>query len=465
VSGIARPLRDRLWMGVCRLIARVFYRTVEVVGRENLPAGGAAIVCANHANALADVVVLQAAAPRVLHPLARSGLFSHRLLRPILALVQAVPVHRAQDPGSDTAANRGSFERCYELLASGGALVMFPEGVSHSEPALQPLKTGAARIALGSALLGGPLPEIVPVGLTYVEKGRFRSRVLLQVGERLPAHEMLELARRLAPSGAPEPPAPAVRALTARIDGAIRSLTLNAERWDDLRALRQLERFFHFRRGRHPGRFSLERRFRTLQRLLRTYEALRVESPVELERLRRRLLWFERLRRLYRIEDYHLHSLPGRASLAWRLGASLVLALALLLPAAWGVLTSGLAYLLVAWLAPRTSERFDQYDTNKIVLGIFAYGASWGAELLWVALRYEVWPAAVLFGASLPVGAAAALGLLRLVRAVADDARAFLVFRRRRELRPYLLERRREIERDLAALARRARASSVSPAS
>ena len=36
-------------------MARVFYRTVEVVGRENVPASGPAIVCANHSNALAKV--------------------------------------------------------------------------------------------------------------------------------------------------------------------------------------------------------------------------------------------------------------------------------------------------------------------------------------------------------------------------------------------------------------------------
>ena len=60
----------------------------------------------------------------------------------------------------------------------------FPEGISHDEPELQPLKTGAARIALGAMERHGPLPvRIVPVGLTFEEKGVFRSRALLVVGE------------------------------------------------------------------------------------------------------------------------------------------------------------------------------------------------------------------------------------------------------------------------------------------
>jgi glycerol-3-phosphate O-acyltransferase / dihydroxyacetone phosphate acyltransferase len=451
-----------VWIGFCRLVSRVFYRTVEVVGRHNLPARGPAIVCANHTNALADVVVLQAASERVLHPLARSGLFQKSLLRPILGFIQAVPVYRAQDPGSDTGQNRGSFDRCFELLAAGGALVMFPEGVSHSEPALQPLKTGAARIALGSHLGGGPLPVVVPAGLTFVEKGRFRSRVLVQIGPVLTLDEVA-VAAAVAPGEAAvgEPSPAAVREITARIDAAIRDLTLNAERWEDLRLLRQLERFFHFRRGRHPGRFSLERRFRTLQRMLRAHDQLRRDAPVELERLRRRLLRFERLRRLYRIEDYHLQARPELAPMAGRLIAGLLLGLALVGPAIWGLLTSGPAYALVAWWAPRASERFDQYDTNKIVLGIFAYGALWGVELTWFCVRFGVWPAGALFALSLPVAAAAGLALKGLLARLFDDARAFLVFRRRRDLQRYLLERRLEIEGDLAGLARRARSRDV----
>jgi hypothetical protein len=191
--------------------------------------------------------------------------------------------------------------------------------------------------------------------------------------------------------------------------------------------------------------------------MLRAHDQLRRDAPVELERLRRRLLRFERLRRLYRIEDYHLQARPELAPVAGRLVASVLLGLALLGPATWGLLTSGPAYALVSWWAPRASERFDQYDTNKIVLGIFAYGALWGVELTWFCLRFGIWPVGALFALSLPVAAAAGLGLKGLVGRLLDDARAFLLFHRRRDLQRYLLERRLEIEGDLAKLARRAR--------
>ena len=55
---------------------------------------------------------------------------------------------------------------------------IFPEGKSHSEPAMLPFKQGLARIALG---YDGPL-AIVPVGLYYEQKDQFRSAVSVRFG-------------------------------------------------------------------------------------------------------------------------------------------------------------------------------------------------------------------------------------------------------------------------------------------
>ncbi|MDH3900491.1 MAG: 1-acyl-sn-glycerol-3-phosphate acyltransferase, partial [Gammaproteobacteria bacterium] len=91
------------WKRFCRLVVRVFYRRFEVSGQASIPADTGLILCANHVNALVDAVVMQAASDRLVRPLARSGLFSNPVLRPLLRLIGAVPVYRRQDPGSDTA--------------------------------------------------------------------------------------------------------------------------------------------------------------------------------------------------------------------------------------------------------------------------------------------------------------------------------------------------------------------------
>jgi 1-acyl-sn-glycerol-3-phosphate acyltransferase len=87
----------------------LFYRRVEVVGMEHIPASGPIILAANHQNALVDPMLLLAAVPRRLVPVAKAPLFAHPLIGPFLRLVKTIPVHRPQDEGSDPARNREMF--------------------------------------------------------------------------------------------------------------------------------------------------------------------------------------------------------------------------------------------------------------------------------------------------------------------------------------------------------------------
>ncbi|MEE8435957.1 MAG: lysophospholipid acyltransferase family protein, partial [bacterium] len=202
------PLRG-MYRAFCRLVTRVFYRRCEVFGLERLPRAGAVVLCGNHPNALVDAVILQSVSPRLLHPLARSGLFKNPLLRPLLAIMQAVPIYRRQDQtpaggvatsgvatsgaatsGAATSGAMGknldAFERCYDFLAAGEVLLIFPEGESHSDSLLRTFKTGAARIALGALARDGRPPLVLPVGLNFSEVGRFRSSVFVNFGEPVP---------------------------------------------------------------------------------------------------------------------------------------------------------------------------------------------------------------------------------------------------------------------------------------
>lgn len=436
----------RSWRLFCRAMVRVFYRRVEVGGVANLPAEGPLVVCANHASALADAVILQAASPRPLHPLARSGLFDNPLLRLALAAQGAVPIYRPQDAGPDPARNQASFERCFALLARGDALLVFPEGQSHSDPSLRPLKTGAARIALGAAGRG-QAPAILPVGLTFTEKGRFRSKVLVQFGAPLDA----------APR-AGEADEAAVRRLTAEIQGALAALTLNVDSSDDLELVRRLQRFFALRRGRHELRRSLAHRFRALQRLIEAHRRLRRAAPERVHALVRRLERFERLCRRYGVKDYELtvRYTPGVVA---RFAVRSALFLVVVLPLAlWGMLNSAIPFQLTRHLSRRLSKGVDQYDSAKMLLGLGFFGFFWGTQTALVGWWRGVEPA-LLYLASIASTAMVALAVRHERQRIWENVRAFLLFffRRRREMRAYLLARREEIELELARLARLAK--------
>jgi hypothetical protein len=120
--------------------------------------------------------------------------------------------------------NADAFRAVYAALAAGGAVGIFPEGISHNAPAIAPLKTGAARIALGAAAARGSSFPIIPVGIVMREKDIFGSEALAIRGGPVAWDD-------LALRGIDD--AEAVRLLTDRIDDALRSVTVNLETWED----------------------------------------------------------------------------------------------------------------------------------------------------------------------------------------------------------------------------------------
>src|SRR5262245_63225314 len=106
-------------------------------------------------------------------------------MRAVLRGLGAVPIQRRDDrdgtahagaaPGSAAASapgspvdNESAFAAMFAVLASGGAIGIFPEGLSHDDSQLARLKTGAARLALGGAHRAAAPISIVPCGLTFI---------------------------------------------------------------------------------------------------------------------------------------------------------------------------------------------------------------------------------------------------------------------------------------------------------
>jgi 1-acyl-sn-glycerol-3-phosphate acyltransferase len=218
-----------------RLAAAVFFREVRVeeVGRLR-DAPGARLLVAHHLNALVDPLLLFAAVPGPPRFLAKSTLWRHPVVAPLVILGDAIPVYRHQD-GVDVAKNADTFRHAREILRAGGTVALFPEGRSHSEPAPLPLKTGAARIALHAAVDDrAPALRIVPIGIAYEDKGRFRSRVAVRIGEPIdPAPEA---------AAYPSEGRAAVHALTGRIAAGLAEATPRTPWPEDANRLRGLAR-------------------------------------------------------------------------------------------------------------------------------------------------------------------------------------------------------------------------------
>jgi glycerol-3-phosphate O-acyltransferase/dihydroxyacetone phosphate acyltransferase len=183
VSESIRRVCDVGMAVLARLLVRVFFRSIEVQYPENLPDSGPVVLVANHHNGLVDGLLLMATLGRYPRFLGKSTLFRVPPLWPFLKLAGAIPVYRAMD-GVSGDHNAAAFSMCRKILSHGDMVALFPEGISHDESSLQPLKTGAARIALEAGAEGGVEGVVlIAVGLTYDAKARFRSRALVRVAE------------------------------------------------------------------------------------------------------------------------------------------------------------------------------------------------------------------------------------------------------------------------------------------
>jgi hypothetical protein len=116
----------------------------------------------------------------------------------LFGAVGVVPLRRVSDevarnPSGEISAERNaaSFESILAVLEKQGAVLIFPEGKSHSEPALAPLKTGISRMALSAIRNRGVESlQIIPLGLSFEDKGTPGTAVLAEIGEPITARDI-----------------------------------------------------------------------------------------------------------------------------------------------------------------------------------------------------------------------------------------------------------------------------------
>ncbi len=435
----------KLIVAVVRFALRIYFRHIEVVGLEHVPRDTPVIFVLNHPNALVDPVFLLCLAPRRVSFLAKAPLFRMPVVGAFVRALDSLPVYRRQDEGADVSRNEETFAAARSLLAGGGTIGICPEGVSHNEPRLRPIKTGAARIALG-ALSTGEVHDlkIVPAGLYYTQKTMFRSEVLLYFGSPIDV-------KRTEMESDGNPSRSAVRELSTQIESALRSVMLDAEHEEALHTINRAERIFSSdKREDEDG--SLAAELQLLQRFTRAYSVLRNKAPDRLRTLELRMIKFERQLRQAGLDAEELMP-PGSTSDVFLHLITRTLIFALLaLPAALGAVLHYPAYRLGGYLATRLSQDSDDViSTIKIGSALLLFPVSWLIIAVGVYFAFG-WIAAVIALLIVP-----ALGYLAIIFFEEIDeffggvrALSFFLMKRRYYVR--LLAERKAIRSEILAL-------------
>ena len=121
-----------------RVVATIIFR-VKIIGRENVPKGTGFILASNHISYF-DPPLVGCCVKREFYFFAKRELFRFKLFGWVLYQVNARPVNRA---GVD----RAAIDTAIEILKSGNALTVFPEGTRSKTKDFLPVKPGIGMIA------------------------------------------------------------------------------------------------------------------------------------------------------------------------------------------------------------------------------------------------------------------------------------------------------------------------------
>lgn len=413
---------------------RLYYPTLTCEGLEKLPKDAPLVFLPNHPNALLDPLVLRLAVGMPVAFLAKSTLFESAISRLALDAYGAMPVVRQRDGGAGEK-NEATFAACRALLAKRAPLALFPEGTSHSEPVLKPLKTGAARIALGAeAEHGFSLGVLlVPASLHYDDKATFRSSALVVIGEPIRAKDWEAQWRKDERA--------TVQSLTERVRAGMDEVVAQAETRELLEGVARVAEWTG-----DPDAGPASRRART-HTLLRAHREWSLRDPERTARVTSKARAYTRMLRRLGVRD------PWEVELGSISAASavrVVVTLSLLAPFALvGALAGWAPYRLTGRIAARVAKDEDVRGTVKLLGGALLLALAWAIEAAIVGHLFGWWIAPAAFVALAACGYAA----LRWDEIAGESIEALRMwmFRNKADVAAALAGRRRELALEVDA--------------
>jgi 1-acyl-sn-glycerol-3-phosphate acyltransferase len=421
------------------------FRSVDVRHADRVPRKGPVLLCINHPNNLIDSLLVGAVVDRKVHYLATAALFRNPIVARFLRAVGAIPVYRRQDDPDKMDKNVGAFEACVATLASGGLIGIYPEGTTHAESRVQRIKTGAARIALDyesrrRAGATGASLVLIPTGLAFEARKSFGGRVRVSFGEAIALAPYVELFV--------QDPVKAVDELTTAIQWGMEAEVVHVERLDNATLVREVESIYRDRlvrelqeeRGLSAGRIDTVRLTRSIADAAAYFEA---HAPERVAELRDSIGHYRAMLAAYRVRDQAVREriepppVRQRLSRGWKAAIGLPVF-------GYGLVTSGLPYLLPRWIARRTATKETNYATTRLLASVVAVPLFWGVET-WIVWRLAGALWAIGFFLSLPVSSILAYHYLRGVGRLRAQARLGVVALTRHQAATRLLAERRRL--------------------
>lgn len=163
----------------------LYFKRVQLNGKQHIPRQGAAFFACNHQNALLDALIISTFDIRSPHFLTRANVFNNPAIAGFLRGLRMLPIYRFRDGIGNVRRNTGTFEEAMQVLERKKVVGIFPEGNHSLKYSIRSLQRGLPRIAFGMSERNHfeKDVQIIPIGIYYEDHFSSRGRVLVNVGE------------------------------------------------------------------------------------------------------------------------------------------------------------------------------------------------------------------------------------------------------------------------------------------
>ena len=394
---------------LAKLAMTTFFRRIEVNGLENIPSDRGGLVIAWHPNGMIDPGLIFAFFPKKLVFGARHGLFSWPILSTIMRDIGTVPIYRAEDntglsANAQKEANQQSLQQLAETMQSGAFAALFPEGISHDAPFVQQLKTGAARMYYQAIACStsSQSPVIIPVGIHYDCKQRFRSDVLINF------HPPIALPKHIQGVPSPEEEKQRYKELTDIFEQTLTDIVFSTESWELHRnfhrasLLVRAERLSLYANKKELHQPTMEEKVIGLARIWQGYQHRKQDMPKLVEEMVADVQQYRLDMEALGLSDVELDHNPQVWSLRL-VGLFLfqLLLYGLVLPPLVfiGYIMNMPTHLLVSFLAENYSSKYKDKASVRLFSAVVLYPLTW---ILWGIAGYFGYTKSVPFFPNLP---------------------------------------------------------------
>lgn len=148
--------------GAIYIYCKVVYR-MEIIGKENIPKEGAAIICGNHRSFL-DPPLIEVTCGRYTRFLAKEELTKNKFLAFLGIIFDAILVKRNSKEVT-------AIKESLKTLKNGDCLALFPEGTRNGLEKGEAVKDGVAFFAVRSGA------KVIPCGIKGGTKGDWKVTI------------------------------------------------------------------------------------------------------------------------------------------------------------------------------------------------------------------------------------------------------------------------------------------------